>query len=94
MHYLHTSTKPGNERKNRTMVEYVTDKRIKNYFWCDAVATAVYILNLSPTSALHMMTPYEAYYEKNPNVNHFNFFGCLAYVYVDDEKRQKLHPKN
>jgi hypothetical protein len=62
-------------------------KRLSNSFWSDAVATYVYILNRCPTSALDMMTPYEAWYEKNPNVNHFRVFGCVAYVNVVDQKR-------
>jgi hypothetical protein len=69
-------------------------KGLSNSFWGDAVATSVYILNRCPTSALDMMTPYEAWYEKKPNVNHFRVFGCVAYVHVVDQKRQKLDPKS
>eukprot|EP00253_Pinus_taeda_P014971 PITA_14971 len=71
------------ERKNRTVVEMarcmLQTKGLSNFYWGDAVATAVYILNHSPTSALENMTPYEAWYGKKPNVNHFKVFGCLAY---------------
>jgi hypothetical protein len=41
-----------------------------------------------------MMTPYESWYEEKPNVNHFRVFGCVAYVHVVDQKRQKLDPKS
>jgi hypothetical protein len=86
------------ERKNSTMVEMARSvlqtKGLRNSFWGDVVATSVYILNRCPTSALDIMTPYEAWYEKKPNVNHFRVFGCVAYVHVVDQKRQKLDPKS
>eukprot|EP00253_Pinus_taeda_P021326 PITA_21326 len=52
------------ERKNRVVVEMarcmLQTKGLGNSYWGDAVATALYILNHSPTSALENMTPYEA----------------------------------
>ena len=63
------------KRKNCTVVEMARSmlqmKGLRNSFWGDAVSTSIYILNRCPTSALDMMTPYEAWYEKKPNVNHF-----------------------
>jgi transposase InsO family protein len=86
------------KRNNYTMVEMersmLQNKGLRNSFWGDAIATSLYIFNRSPTSALDMMTPYEAWYEKNPNVNHFRVFGYVAYVHVVDQKRQKLDPKS
>jgi transposase InsO family protein len=76
------------ERKKHSMVEMersmLQTKGLSNSFWGDAIATYLYILNICPTSLLDMMTPYEASYEKNPNVNHFRVFGCVAYVHVVD----------
>jgi len=69
-------------------------KGLSHCYWGDAVATAVYILNRSPTSALENMTPYEAWYGKRPNVNHFKVFGCLAYVHVPDQNIKKLDAKS
>ena len=44
------------ERKNRTIVEMARSllkgKELPNYFWAEAVATSVYLLNLSPTKAV------------------------------------------
>jgi hypothetical protein len=40
-----------------------------------------------------MMMPYETWYEKNPNVNHFRVFGFVAYVHEVDQNKQKLDPK-
>lgn len=69
-------------------------KGLSNSYWGDAIATTLYILNCSSTSALEKMTPYEAWYGKRPNVNHFKVFGCLAYVHVPNQNRQKLDAKS
>src|SRR6185437_14231234 len=49
-------------------------------FWGEAVVTAVYILNRSPTKALDGMTPYEAWHGRKPAVSHLRVFGCLAFA--------------
>lgn len=54
----------------------------------------MYILNRCPPSSLHGITPFEAWYNKRSNMNHFRVFGCLGYVHLPKEHRQKLHPKS
>jgi hypothetical protein len=49
-------------------------------FWGEAVVTAVYILNRSPTKALDGRTPYEAWHGRKPVVSHLRVFGCLAFA--------------
>jgi transposase InsO family protein len=39
-------------------------------FWGEAVVTAVYILNRSPTKALNDRTPYKAWHRRKPEVSH------------------------
>jgi hypothetical protein len=82
-HCLHTSTKCSSREEKS-----YTGGNGKKY------VRSVYIFNRCPKSALDMMTPYEAWYEKKPNVNHFRVFGCVAYVHVVYQKRQKLDPKS
>jgi hypothetical protein len=48
-------------------------------FWGEAVVTAVYILNRSPTKVLNGRTPYEAWHGRKPAVSHIWVFGCLAF---------------
>jgi hypothetical protein len=48
-------------------------------FWGEAVVTAVYIINRSPTKALNGRTPYEAWHGRKPAVSHLRVFGCLAF---------------
>jgi len=51
-------------------------------FWGEAVLTAVYILNRSPTRSLKNKTPFEVWYKRKPTVSHLKTFGCVAHVKV------------
>ena len=70
------------ERLNWTLVETIrcmlADSRLPHKFWAEALSTAAYLLNRSPTKALHNKTPFEAWFGKQPNVNHLRVFGCSA----------------
>ncbi len=85
------------ERKNRHIAEItcamLNEKILPNYFWAEAVATAIYIMNQTPTMVVHGMTFEEKFIGKKPDVSHLKMFGCIAYVHVPDEKRSKLNPK-
>jgi hypothetical protein len=48
-------------------------------FWGEAVVTAVYILNRSPTKALNGRTPYEAWHGRKSAVSHLRVFDYLAF---------------
>ena len=67
---------------------------LRNNFWAEAVATAAYVRNRSPTSALSEdVTPYQKWYGCKPNLKHLKVFGCIAYAHVPDAQRQKLDKK-
>ena len=55
---------------------------------------SVHILNRSPTFSVRDMTPQEAWSGREPAVDHFRIFGCIAYAHVPDEKRKKLEDKS
>lgn len=86
------------ERKNRTVVEMARSmlkaKGLPNDFWAEGVATAVYLLNLSPTKAVQNQIPYEAWSGFKPWVSHLRIFGCIAYALVNSENRSKLDDKS
>jgi hypothetical protein len=71
----------------------LNEKNLPNYFWAEAVATAVYIMNRTLTTAVHGMTLEEKFTCKKPDVSHLRMFGCIAYVHVPNEKKSKLDPK-
>lgn len=39
-------------------------------FWAEAIATAVYLSNISNTKAVRNRTPYEAWFKVKPKVTH------------------------
>ena len=57
------------------------------------MSTIVYIMNMTPTAAIHDVTLEEKYTGKKPDVSHLKVFGCIAYVHVPNELHTKLDPK-
>ncbi|KAF2361468.1 Integrase catalytic core [Trinorchestia longiramus] len=85
-------------RKNRTILEAVramlSDSKLPKIFWAEAVSTAVYVKNRSPTNAHKNLTPYQALKRHKPNLQHFRTFGCMAYAHVPKDEREKLDSKS
>ena len=85
------------ERKNRHIAEIaralMSEKEMPQYYWTEVVHTAVYIMNRTPTAAVHDVTPEEKFTGLKADVSHFKVFGCIAYVHIPDELRTKLDPK-
>ena len=85
------------ERMNRTLVKTVrsmlVDAKLPHEFWAEALSTAVYLRNRSPTKAVDGMTPFEAWMKKKPTVSHLRVFGCKAYAHVPKDERGKLDSK-
>ncbi|MCP4490581.1 MAG: DDE-type integrase/transposase/recombinase, partial [Gammaproteobacteria bacterium] len=85
------------ERLNRTLVEMVRamlgDSKMQKKFWAEALSTAVYLKNRSPSAAVDKKTPFEAYYGHKPGVKHLKAFGCAAYAHVPKDERKKLDSK-
>jgi hypothetical protein len=71
----------------------LNEKNLPNYFWAEAIATVVYIMNRTPTVVVHGMITEEKFTGKKPDVSHLRVFGCIAYVHVPHEKKSKLDPK-
>ena len=71
----------------------LADSRLPQRFWAEALSTAAYMINRSPTKALDDKTPFEAWYGKKPNVSHLRVFGCSAYTHVPKDQRKKLDSK-
>ena len=102
IHYEHTVSKTPKqngvaERMNRTLVETVrailSDTKFAKKFWVEALSTAAYVHNRSPTTAVEGMIPYEAWNGCKPNVSHFRIFGCGAYVHIPKHGKSKMDPK-
>lgn len=85
------------ERMNRTLVESVrsmlADSKLPKRFWAEALATATYLRNRCPTTAVKGKTPFEVLTGKKPNVENLRIFGCDAYAHVPKDERKKLDSK-
>lgn len=86
------------ERMNRTLIErakcLLLNSRLRKDFWAEAVCTAAYIINRSPTRALDYRTPEELWSGKKPNLEHMRVFGCPAMVHIPKQRRLKWDPKS
>ncbi|GKA34551.1 zinc finger, CCHC-type containing protein [Tanacetum coccineum] len=86
------------ERKNRTVLS--TTRSMKKAmklpltFWAKAVKHALYILNKVPTRALVDKTPYEALYNRKPNLEHLRIFGCTTYAKITIPHLKKLDDRS
>lgn len=85
------------ERLNRTIIEkarsLLFDANSPKRYWAEAVSTAIYLCNRSPTKAVKGKTPYEAWNGRKPNLQHLRIFGTKAMVHVPKEQRKKWDPK-
>jgi transposase InsO family protein len=85
------------KRKNRTLVEcarsMMKGKNLSNEFWAEAINTALYLKNRSPTRCPDNVTPFKALYGSKPTVNNLKAFGCKDFAHIPKENRWKLDAK-
>ena len=86
------------ERLNRTLQTMMRamlinlDKRL----WEEAIYWAVYLKNRLHHSAVKNRTPYEAFRDEKPSIQHLHPFGSECYVHIPTERRppgSKLLPR-
>ena len=89
----HETTVPKNpeqngtaERMNHTLMETVrsmlADSGLPQMFWAEALSTAVYLKNRSPTMSLPETTPFEVWSGEKPDVSNLRVLGCNAHSHV------------
>jgi hypothetical protein len=61
-------------------------------YWAEALATATYLLNRRPSSAVRNAVPYALLYNKPPEYSHLRAFGCLCYPKLTTTAPHKLAP--
>ena len=71
---------------NRTLLgmarSMLTFKMLSPLYWAEAIHTAVYLRNKSPTIYLDRITPYEAWFGFKLWVKHLRVFGFVCYALV------------
>jgi hypothetical protein len=75
---------------NMTFLEKVrcllSNARLSRDFWAEAVNTACYLVNCSPSTAIDCKTPYEVWCDTLADYSFLKTFGCPAYCHVNDGK--------
>ncbi|KAH9662167.1 hypothetical protein KPL70_024758 [Citrus sinensis] len=78
------------ERMNRTLVDktrcMLINSKLPRSFWAEAVNTASYLVNRSPSSAISFKTPEELWKGKPANYQNLRVFGCPAYLHINQGK--------
>ncbi|KAK1427083.1 hypothetical protein QVD17_15766 [Tagetes erecta] len=82
------------ERMNRTLLNKVrcmlSRSGMPKVFWAEAVTTAAYLINRSPSSAIDMKTPMELWTGVKPDLSDLRVFGSVVYSHID---QNKLEPR-
>ncbi|KAH9697399.1 hypothetical protein KPL71_023589 [Citrus sinensis] len=78
------------ERMNRTLIDktrcLLINSKLPRSLWAEAVSTASYLVNKSPSSAIGFKTPEELWSGRPGKYEHLRVFGCPAYVHVRQGK--------
>ena len=69
----------------------LADSGLPKTFWADAAATACYLINRSPSTALNFKVPEYMWTGYQPSYSHLRPFGCIGYVHVN---QGKLNPRS
>lgn len=86
------------EREMRTIMEaartMIHDKDMSPKLWAEAANCAVFVLNRTGTSTVKDKTPFELWYGKKADIQHFRTFGTQVFVHIPKEQRRKLDAKS
>nr|GEX85449.1 zinc finger, CCHC-type [Tanacetum cinerariifolium] len=86
------------ERRNRTVLSTTRSMmkvmKLPLTFWAEAVRHAIYILNRVLTRTMEDKTPYEALYNRKPNMENLLIFGCTAYAKITTPHLKKLDDRS
>lgn len=86
------------ERFNRSLMEkarsMIHESSVPKFFWDEAIKTAAYLMNRSPSAILENNTPAEIWHKRKPNVSNLRVFGSTVYYHIPKEKRSKLDFKS
>ena len=87
------------ERLNRTLQEKARSMMVSSglhgRFWGEAIVTACYLRNRSPSRVLKGdKTPEKVWSSWKPSIAHLKVFGCKGFVLIPDKERKKMDEKS
>lgn len=91
----YTSVQNGRaERKHRHIVELgltlLAQAKMPLYYWWEAFATAVFLINRLPSQILQNQSPYDLLFHKTPDYKAMKTFGCACYPCLKPYNQHKL----
>ena len=82
------------ERKNRHLLDVVRtlllDSSVPPCFWCEALSTAVHLINCLPSPMLNHVSPFSKLFGHSPLYSDLRTFGCVCFVHLPTHERHKL----
>ncbi|CAL8997967.1 unnamed protein product [Prunus brigantina] len=82
------------ERKNCHLLNVVRtlllESSTPSRFWCEALSTAVHLINRLPSPTLHHNSPFTKLFGRPPSYSNLRTFGCVCYVHLPAHERTKL----
>ena len=72
----------------------LVESGLQRKYWGYAVKYAAKVSNVTPTSALNGLMPYEMYYGRPPKITMYHTFGCLCFCQVPKDQHKKFTPKS
>ncbi|UYV82166.1 hypothetical protein LAZ67_21001203 [Cordylochernes scorpioides] len=86
------------ERMNQTLLStarcLLTESGIPITFWGDAIHTACYLRNKSPSKAIDNKIPEELWSGRESKIGYLKVFGCKSWCSIDDcHRKSKFSPK-
>ena len=86
------------ERMNHTLLDKVwsmlRDASLPESYWYDVLEHVTLLHNITPTRALHDVTPKEAWSRNKPDISCLHVFGLQAFVHVPEKQCTKLAAKS
>ena len=71
----------------------LSNAKLPNSFWGEAMRTAVDLINLFPSVPLNYDVPERVWTGKDVSYKHLKVFGCRAFVHIPKDERSKLDGK-
>ena len=60
------------------------------HFWCEALSTAVHLINRLPSPMLNHVSPFSKLFGHSPLYFDLRTFGCVCFVHLPTHERHKL----